>query len=41
MEAVAAPGEEEKVEEKREASVEMVEEKEKVCSTKSSLFCFL
>ena len=32
-EATAAPGDEEKVEEKREASVEMVEEKEKVCST--------
>ena len=32
-EATAAPGDEEKVDEKREASVEMVEEKEKVCST--------
>jgi len=34
-EATAAPGEEEKAEEKREASVEMVEEKEKVMVTKN------
>merc|ERR1712088_894310 len=34
-EATAAPGEEEKAEEKREASVEMVEEKEKVMATKN------
>jgi len=34
-EATAAPGDEEKVDEKREASVEMVEEKEKVMVTKN------